>query len=384
MTAENLMQGMQGSAISLLLGHPDPTTLLTPELQLAAQKVMSTYQALQYGAEQGAPMLIRFLVERLNREQGLSIQPENMMIVAGSTHAVDLSARLYTAAGSVVLVEAPSYVDALHVFHDHHAKLYSVPMDEQGMIVAELERLLAQLKSTGKTPSLLYTIPNFHNPTGITLPKERRLAIIELARHYGFRIVEDDVYRDLSFDGHPVDSFYALAEGKQVLSIGSFSKTLAPGLRLGWLVGSADDIQRGVHAGTSQMGGGANPFTAQIVAEFCCAGHWERHVEQLRSLYQKRRDVALSALSRAMPDGVTWTTPAGGFFIWLTLPEGLSAQDVKQAAAQRGVVVAAGNGFFVTPSDGTRHLRLAFSYAPPDDLEKGIILLGETIRSLLP
>ena len=171
-----------------------------------------------------------------------------------------------------MLVEAPSYVDALHIFRDQQIELCSIPMDEDGLIPSELEKQLAQLNSSGKFPSMLYTIPNFHNPTGITLSEARRIEIIKLSRQYGFLIVEDDVYRDLSFEGELPASFYALAHGKQVLSIGSFSKTLAPGLRLGWLLGSEDAIQRCVNCGTTQMGGGANPFVANIVAEYCRSG----------------------------------------------------------------------------------------------------------------
>src|SRR5438128_4144255 len=291
MTANDLPQGMAPNTISLLFGHPDPATLLTPELHNAMQHVISSpqsYTALQYGPEQGTQSLINFLVEKINREQGLAIQPANLMLVAGSTHAVDMLARLYAGRGGVMLVEAPTYVDALHIFRDHQIELCSIPMDEDGLIPSELEKQVARLHSSGKFPSMLYTVPNFHNPTGSTLSEVRRIEIIRLARQYDFLIMEDDVYRDLSFEGAAPASFYALANGKQVLSIGSFSKTLAPGLRLGWLLGSEDAIQRCINCGTMQMGGGANPFAAQIVAEYCRSGHWETHILRLRSLYKMR------------------------------------------------------------------------------------------------
>ena len=374
---------MAQNTISLMLGHPDPATLLTPELRNAMQRIISSpqaYTALQYGPEQGTQSLINFLVEKINREQGLSIQSANLMLVAGSTHAVDMLTRLYVRPGGVVLVEAPTYVDAIHIFRDHQVELYSIPTDEDGLIPSELEKQLARLYSSEKFPRILYTVPNFHNPTGCTLPEARRSEIIKLARHYGFLIVEDDVYRDLSFEGAAPASFYALAHGEQVLSIGSFSKTLAPGLRLGWLLGSADAIQRCINCGTTQMGGGANPFTARIVAEYCQGGYWEAHISHLRSLYKMRRDAALSALSQYMPAGVRWTHPAGGFFIWLSLPETVFAQDIKRLALQEGVLLAAGEGFFVNPADGQHNLRLAYSCATLDDIETGIRVLAQVIQ----
>ena len=378
------MQGTAPDTISLLLGHPDPATLLTPELRTAMERVISSpqsYTALQYGPEQGTQSLINFLVEKINREQGLSIQSGNLMLVAGSTHAVDMLARLYARPGGVVLVEAPTYVDAMHIFRDHQIELYSIPMDEYGLITSELEKQLVRLHSSGKFPSMLYTVPNFHNPTGSTSSEARRIEMIRLARHYNFLIMEDDVYRDLSFEGAVPTSFYALANGNQVLSIGSFSKTLAPGLRLGWLLGSEDAIQRCINCGTMQMGGGANPFAAHIVAEYCRSGYWETHILRLQSLYKMRRDVALSALGRYMPSDVRWTHPAGGFFIWLSLPGNVFAQDVKRMALQKGVALAAGEGFFVNPSDGEHNLRLAYSYAAPNEIDTGIRILAQVINS---
>ena len=384
MSSNDLPQGMAHNTISLLLGHPDPATLPTPELGNVMLSLVSSPQcitALQYGPEQGTRSLIDFLIEKIQREQDISISPANLMVVAGSTHAVDMLARLYAKPGGVVLVEAPSYVDALHIFRDHRIELYAIPTDENGLIPDELAKRVAELHANGKLPSFLYTIPNFHNPTGCTLPEARRLEIIRLARQFGFLIVEDDVYRDLSFEGAVPASFYALADGNGVMSIGSFSKTLAPGLRLGWLVGSEEAIGRCVNCGTTQMGGGANPFAAHIVGEYCRSGYWQEHITRVRTLYKMRRDVALAALDKYMPAGVRWTHPAGGFFIWLALPRDVFAQDVKRLALSEGVALAAGEGFFVNATDGEYHLRLAYSCASPDDIDAGIRILGQVIRT---
>lgn len=382
----DLPQGVTPNIIPLRLGHPDPATLFTVDLRQAINRFLSAPQAasaLQYGAEQGTPSLIKFLVEKLNREQQLALQAANVMIIAGSTHAIDLMARLYAHPGGVVLVEAPTYADALHVFRDQQLDVCSIDTDEEGLIPSVLAQQVAQLQASGKTPAFLYVIPTFHNPTGRTLPTARRMEIIHLARRYGFLIVEDDVYRDLAFEGDVPPSFYALAQGQQVVSVGSFSKTLAPGLRLGWLLSSEEVIDRCVNAGTTQMGGGANPFVAQMVAAYCQNGAWEPHLARLQSLYRVRRDRVLSALGTHMPPGVSWTHPAGGFFIWLTLPPGILAQDVKRLALQHGVDVAAGEGFFVHAADGAHHLRLAYSCAAPDDIDTGIRLLAQVIQRLI-
>jgi len=380
MATDHMPQGTAKHTIALKMGHPDPATLLTPELKNALQSVSTA--ALQYGPEQGTKALISYLVDKLNSEQRLGIRPEQMMLVPGATGAVDMIARLFAGSGRVVLVEAPTYVDAIHVFRDHQIELCAIPTDEQGLIIPALEKALDRLKAAGKVPAFLYTIPTFQNPSGATLPHERRMEILRLAEAFGFLVVEDDVYRELYFEAVPPASFYALSNRENVLSIGSFSKILAPGFRLGWLVGSEDRIRQCVNCGTTQMGGGASPFAAQVVTEYCCKGYLEPHVAQLRSMYKARRDVALAALKRYMPSGVCWTHPLGGFFIWLTLPDEILAQDVQRQALQQNVTVAAGNGFFANPSGGAHNLRIAFSYAPLNDLENGIRILGQAIETL--
>ncbi len=381
MSDQVLPQGILPNVISLAVGHPDASTLPVDDLRAAADAVLRGPRvrlALAYGEEQGAPALVEYLVNKLNREEELGLTHDNLMIVAGSTAAVDMLARLYAGHGNVVLVEAPSYHDALHIFRDQGCDLCPVPIDDDGLIVEALETQLVALRREGKHPRLLYTIPNFQNPAGVTLPTARREAILRLAREHGFLIVEDDVYRDLVFEGDVPPSFYALAKGQGVLRIGSFSKILAPGLRLGWLTAESAHIQRCVDCGVVQMGGGASPFAAHIVAEYCRAGRLEPHIPRLRQVYGARCDTALKALERHMPVGVTWTRPRGGFFVWLTLPEGMKVELLREAARARGVHFAPGASFFAG-NGGERNLRLAFSFARPDEIERGVAVLAESI-----
>ncbi|OQY25929.1 MAG: hypothetical protein B6I34_01050 [Anaerolineaceae bacterium 4572_32.1] len=386
MTDQELAQGVLPGKISLVFGHPDAATLPVDELRHAADAVLRGPQArlaLQYGPEQGPPALLDYLIEKLKREEELNLTRDNLMIVAGSTQAVDMIARLYAGRGGVVLVEAPTYHDSLSVFRDHGVDLRPVPLDGDGLIVGALAEHLEALRREGKSPRLLYTIPSFQNPSGVTLTPKRREAILELAREHDFLIVEDDVYRDLVFEGDVPPSFYALAHGRGVLRIGSFSKILAAGLRLGWLIAAPEHIRRFARCGATQMSGGANPFAAHVVAEYCRAGHLEPHIAQLQEVYRRRCRVTLKALEAHMPPGVTWTHPRGGFFVWLTLPPGLKVGPLRETAAERGVLFVPGTGFFAS-GGGERNLRLAFSFVPPGEIERGVSILAQAIREMKP
>ncbi len=385
MILENTPQGVVAGSIPLFAGHPSHDLLPIAGVQRAVESVWrsgSVTRLFNYGDEQGNPQLIEFLVERLNRVESLGISRDNLMIIGGSTWGVDMISDQLTRAGDVVLVDAPSYRDALHIFRDHHLELRDIPIDEGGAIVEDMERTLGALADAGGAPKFYYVVPNFQNPSGITMPEARRRAVIELSRRYGFAIVEDDVYNDIRFGGDLPPSFFALAGGENVLRMGTFSKTLAPGLRIGWLIASAERIADFVGSGVLTMGGGANPFTAAIVAEYCRSGDWEAHVQWLRGQYRQRRDIALATLDSAMPPGTSYTRPSGGYFIWLRLPNSVRVDDLAERARLERVYFAPGTGFFVNPEDGARHLRLSFSFVPLDDLRAGIEILGSLIGEM--
>ncbi len=378
-------QGVVAGSIPLFAGHPSPDLLPIDGLQRiirSAWDAPNVVRFLNYGDEQGDRQLIEFLVERLNRAEDLGICGDNLMIIGGSTWGVGMATQQLTAPGDAVLVDAPSYRDALHIFRDHRLEICAAPIDDEGIIIADLERCLRKLAADGVAPRFYYVVPNFQNPSGITMSRERRLAIIELSRQYDFVIVEDDVYSDLRFEGAAPPSFFDLARGENVLRLGAFSKTLAPGLRIGWLIASPDRIAGFVESGMLRMGGGANPFTAAVVADYCRSGAWEAHVQWLRGQYRRRRDIALQALEASMPSGVTWTQPRGGYFIWLRLPSSAPVDALEEQAQEQGVYFASGKGFYVNPADGAHHLRLSFSFVPLPDLRKGIEILGNLIARM--
>jgi 2-aminoadipate transaminase len=385
MPPTDLPQGVAAGTISLALGHPDRAALPVEALAAAARSALAgphRHAALEYGPEPGTPRLVEALIEWLGNNEQLALTPENLMLVTGATAGVDAAARLFARSGQVALVESPSYRDALRVLRDQGLDLVGVPLDENGIAVAPLAEAFVRLRAGGRPPALLYTIPAFQNPSGVTATRARRESVIALARENDCLIVEDDVYRDLSFGERVPPSYYELAGGEGVIRVGSFSKTLAPGLRLGWLIASAENVDRCANCGVSVMGGGANPFAAHVVADYLQGGGWPSYIARLRGLYHQRRDVALGALARHMPPGVSWTEPGGGFFLWLALPESVQVTPVADAARRMGVTFSAGRGFFADPALGEHHLRLAFSFAPPPDLERGIALLADAVRGV--
>jgi len=369
---------------SFIYGHLAPEAFPIADLLAACEQSLREdgNLALQYGPQQGYGPLIDYLRVKIERDEGLNLGREHITITAGCAGALDAIARLFTQPGDAILVEAPTYSDTLHLFRDHHLRLFQVPMDEEGLIPEATAQRLEELHRAGERLRFLYTIANFQNPTGVTLSLERRKQLIDLARAHDVRIIEDDVYRDLCYEGEVPPSLFALDESHEtVIRVGSFSKILAPGLRLGWVTAAPQIIERMTNCGLRSMGGGTNPFASHVVAAFCTRGLLEPHIAHLREIYRARRDATLAALARSMPSGVTWTHPRGGFFVWLTLPVPLLARQVIAAAEQRGVTCLPGDLFF-TESGGERNLRLAFSYLSPPDITQGIAALGDAIRNL--
>ena len=367
-------------AISFIYGLPDPDTFSVKELSAAFDEVLQERPALalQYGPEQGYGPLIDYLREKLDRDEGLGLTRANLIITGGASQAIDHICTLFTQSGDIVLTETPSYSETLQLFRDHGLRLLQIPTDEGGLQVEALRKRLEHLVQCGEHPRMLYVVPCYQNPTGITLVADRREAVLELADRYDLLVVEDDVYRDLAFDSPPPPSLYALDEHSRVLRVGSVSKLLSPALRLGWAMGPPKLIDRMIGSGLRCMGGGANPLTANAVATYCQHGLLEPHIEQLRRVYRARRDSMLKALETHMPDDVHWTRPNGGFFVWLSLPRPFRAIEVIKRTQQAGVMALAGDPFFAERPTG-QFLRLAFSYVTHTKIAEGIETLADVL-----
>ncbi|MEZ4520080.1 MAG: PLP-dependent aminotransferase family protein [Thermomicrobiales bacterium] len=358
-------------------GLPDPRDLPRDTVIEATSNALNLEGewALQYGPSTGDPNLIHALLDKLRADQGIDAQPENILISAGASQAVALATRLLVDPGDVVISEAPTWTGAVRRFAVHGADVREIDVGAEGTNVEQLEATLIDLDSEGKQAKLIYILPNFQNPMGVTTTLERRRKIVDLARHHGVPIVEDDAYFDLRYDGEQVPTMYTLADGAGVLYMGTFSKNMAAGIRLGWTVADPDTIAR---LTALKLEGGTSPFASQVAAEWTRNGTLHSHVKMLREHYRRKRDVMLAALEKTMPEGVTWTKPDGGFFIWVTMPDSVDVTELAANLAAQGVHISDGTGFYCSDR-GHHEFRLSYSYPTDDEIEKGIEILGREI-----
>ena len=376
--------------ISFAGGLPAPDVFPVVRFQEACRKVLEqgAAQALQYGASEGYEPL-REMVARHIARYGIKAKPQNVLITSGSQQALDLIGKLLINPGDRVLVEAPTYLGALQAFDVYGAEYVSVLSDDDGMRTELLEERLRS------GPKFMYVLPNFQNPGGTTLSEGRRQELALLADRYGIPIIEDDPYGQLRYEGEHLtplvvldrenlrrDSGYSIGN---VIYLSTFSKTLAPGLRLGWIVAPVDVISKIV-----QLKQGADLHTStftQIVAyEVAKDGFLDEHVKLIRKVYGERRDVMLAALKEHFPPEVTWTHPKGGLFLWVTLPKGMECQKLFQSALEQKVAFVPGDSFYARngyTEEGCRHFRLNFSYGQPDKIREGIRRLSIAVKQQL-
>jgi len=392
-------QRMQSSAVRELLklterpemisfagGLPAPEVFPVDRFQEACQSILGQHgsQALQYSTTEGYRPL-REMIARHTARYGIRIEPENILITTGSQQALDLIGKIFINPGDRLLVEKPTYVGALQAWHAYQAEYLAIALDDQGMQTDVLEAALRA------GPKFIYVLPNFHNPAGVTLTLQRRQRLVELADRYGVPLIEDDPYGQLRYEGEHLPPLVVLdgqLQGREgmpysgnVLYLSTFSKTLAPGLRLGWVVAPTEVIQRLVQA---KQGADLHTSTfAQMLAfEVARGGFLDRHVRFIRTVYRERRDAMLAALQNYFPGNLHWTTPQGGLFLWVTLPEPMDAAEILQAAIAENVAFVPGSAFFADGL-GCNTLRLNFSNAPPARIHQGIKRLGTVLARAL-
>jgi DNA-binding transcriptional MocR family regulator len=335
--------------------------------------------AMQYGSGQGDPVL-REQICAVMRLEGIQAHPDDVVVSVGSQQAVDLVTRIFCDPGDVVLCEAPSYVGALGVFRGYQADVVHVAMDEHGLVPQALRDAIAATRAAGRTIKFLYTIPNYHNPAGVSLAPARRGEILDICRQADLLILEDNPYGLLGFDDEPYRALRA-DEAERVVYLGSFSKTFAPGFRVGWALAPHAVREKLVLAQESATL--CPPIFSQLaVSSYLRDCDWQGQVKQFREMYRERRDALLDALDDHMPPGTTWTRPDGGFYVWLTLPEGLDAKAMLPRAVTERVAYVPGTAFYAD-GFGSRCMRLSYCYPSPERIREGVRRLAGVIGSEL-
>jgi len=361
------------------LGRGDPSLANLP-LNLIyesarARLTVSDNSFLQYGTELGDGYFRQALANFLTRDYGFDVNPDTLFVTNGISKALDLICTLFTQAGDTILVEEPTYFLALDIFVDHHLNVITVDTDENGLIPASLADAL-----TGSRPKFLYLIPTFHNPSGHTLPQERREQILQIAREHDLLIIADEVYHSLNYVPRDFKPFASYTEDANIISVGSFSKILAPGLRLGWVQAHPDVIKRFASSGLLNSGGGLNPFTSAMIHGLVESGGLEKNIEELRLKYARQVHVMDEALRHHLPEAV-YAIPQGGYFFWVRLPDNVNTRELrKQAPAHKvdfrpGVLFSSRGGL-------ENYMRLCFVHYETAEINEGVVRLKNCIVTM--
>ncbi|MFR9730590.1 PLP-dependent aminotransferase family protein [Saccharopolyspora sp. MS10] len=363
--------------VSLAGGMPNLAALPLDSLATEVARLISVdgQAALQYGSAHGVPELREQICEIMAAE-GITGHPDDVMVTVGSQMALDMVTRLFCDPGDVVLAEGPSYVGALGSFSAYQAKVVHVAMDDDGLQPEALRQAIAEVTSRGERIKFLYTIPNFHNPGGVTLAVERRAEVLEICRRHDILVLEDNPYGLLSFDGRTYPALRSM-DPDNVVYLGSFSKTFASGLRVGWVLAPHAVREKLVLAAESAT---LCPPTLNqmIVSRYLSTHDWKGQIKTFREQYRERRDAMLGALEQHMPEGCSWTKPDGGFYVWLTAPEGVDTKAMLPRAVTQRVAYASGTGFYADAL-GSRQMRLSYCYPTPERIREGVRRLANTL-----
>ncbi|TRW44840.1 PLP-dependent aminotransferase family protein [Georgenia yuyongxinii] len=364
--------------VSLAGGMPNIDGLPLEHLAEMTAKLLRDRgtKALQYGGGQGEEELREQIVEVM-RYDHIAAHPDDVVVTTGSQQALDLVTEIFVNPGDVVVAEAPSYVGALGVFRAYQADVVHVAMDDDGLVPDELERTLTELERAGRRVKFLYTIPNFHNPAGVSLSLERRPQIVEICRRHHVLILEDNPYGLLGFDADPLPSLKSY-HSDGVVYLGSFSKTFAPGYRVGWAAAPHAVREKLVLASESAILSPSNMGQLSI-ATYLSSYDWYGQVKEYRQMYRARRDAMLGALAEFLPEA-RWTVPDGGFYTWVTLPAGLDAQAMLPRAVTNLVAYVSGTAFYAD-GQGRDHMRLSFCYPTPERIREGVRRLSSVVRA---
>jgi len=369
--------------ISFAGGLPAKESFPLEQLQEICAEVIATdgAAACQYGSTEGVPELLEILAQRY-RDQGLSyVTKENITIITSSQQGLDTVGKIFLNRGDKYICELPSYLGALGAFNSYGGVGVGIPQDEQGMSAVELEKTLAEMKAKGEKPKFIYLIPDFQNPAGMTMPEARRIEILNIAKKHEIMIIEDSPYRELRFSGKPQRMLYDLDNGEgNVITLGTFSKIFMPGFRMGWVLAHPMVIDNFVKAKQS-TDLCTSAFLQKITVKFFQKNYFDANVKNIVDMYRGKLEAMLGAFEKYMPEGVTWTRPEGGLFLFLTLPEGYDAEELFQIAIEKNVAFVLGTVFFVN-GGGKNTMRINFSYMSEEMNIEGVKRLADAIKEL--
>ena len=365
------------STMAAIIGLPDE------RVEEICAEVIATdgAAACQYGSTEGVPELREILAQRY-RDQGLSfVTSENITIVTASQQSLDFIGKVFLNRGDKYICELPSYLGALGAFNSYGGVPVGIPQDEKGMNPEILESKLAELKANGEKPKFIYVIPDFQNPAGTTMPEERRVEILAIAKKYDILVVEDSPYRELRFTGKPQRMLYDLDGGEgNVITLGTFSKIFMPGFRMGWVLAHPMVIDNFVKA-KQNTDLCTSAFLQKITVKFFQKNYFEANVQKIVDLYRGKLNAMIGAFEKYMPEGVTWTHPEGGLFLFLTIPEGLDCEELFSIAIEKNVAFVLGTVFFCN-GEGKNTMRINFSYMSEEENIEGVRRLADSIREL--
>ncbi len=368
--------------ISFAGGLPAPETFPVNDLKEIAVEILEKNGAecLQYGTTEGDTLLRKMLVERHNR-QGMNIGMENLIITTASQQALDLIAKVFLDPGDCVICGLPSYLGGINAFSNYGAILKGINLDEDGINPEELEEAIIVLKELGRKIKFIYVIPDFQNPSGITIPDARRKKIIEIADKYDLLIVEDSPYREVRFEGEPQKLMSELDTTGRVITLCTFSKILAPGFRVGWIIGNPEILDKLVMAKqTADLC--TSSFVQKIIARYLEKGLLDKNLKKTIDLYRERRTHMISYFRKFMPEGVTWTEPQGGLFLFVTLPQQIDTDEIFKKAIEKNVAFVAGSAFYCN-NTGHNTMRINFSFSDKPEIEEGVRRLSQVINDEL-
>ncbi len=375
----------QPGVISFAGGLPYPGLFPKEDMKDVVTTVLERESeiALQYGPTEGDSRLIDYLVKWMREDEGAEINEENFLIVSGSQQALDLISKVFIDPGDPIIIGLPSYLGALQSFNSYQAKMIGVAVNKQGMDVDRVEEILKEYKKKGEKIKFIYIVPDFQNPSGVTMSLERREKLLDLCYEYETIVVEDSPYRELRFEGESLPMVGAMDKRGYAFSLHTFSKILFPGTRIGWIIANKAIMDKLIMA-KQPTDLCSSPFAQSIIYEFCRRGLLKPHIEKIVNIYRRKRDVMLEALEKYMPkdENIDWTRPEGGLFLWLALPEYMDTEVLFPKAIEKKVAYVIGSAFHFDGS-GKNTMRLNFSYPSEEQIEEGIKRLGNLVREIL-